>query len=114
MKKEPKKKKNYYEVTMEYIKDTVKVVAEGQKAMGEKIDRDLTEVKTDISNLRGEMRSSFKTIFDYLSRIDDELKDIRNEMKKMREELKSKADLVRFEILESRVLKIEEELAHRQ
>ena len=114
MKKELKKKKNYYEVTMEYIKDTVKVVAEGQKAMGEKIDRDLKEIKEEF---RGEFRgvnSNFKTIFDYLSRIDDELKDIRNEMKKMREELKSKTDLVRFEALESRVFKIEEELAHRR
>ena len=82
--------------------------------MGEKIDRDLKEIKEEF---RGEFRgvnSNFKTIFDYLSRIDDELKDIRNEMKKMREELKSKTDLVRFEALESRVFKIEEELAHRR
>ncbi len=112
--KKPTSRKDYYEVTMEYIKDTVKVVAEGQKTMGEKIDRDFTGLSNNLIEFQNETRSNFKTIFDYLSRIDDELKDIKNEMKKIKEELKNKVDFVRFEALESRVLKIEEELAHRR
>ena len=112
--KKPTLRRDYLESVAEQIRDNVKIIGEGYKALDEKLDRNFAGLSNDLIKFQNETRSNFKTVFDYLSRIDDELKDIRIEMKKMREELKSKTDLVRFEILESRVLKIEEELAHRR
>lgn len=103
-------RRDYLESVAEQIRDNVKIIGEGYKALDEKLDRNLIEIKKEFA----EVHSSFRTVFDYLSRIDDELKDIKSEMKKIKEELKSKADLDRFEALESRVFKIEEELAHRR
>ncbi|MBI3589723.1 MAG: hypothetical protein HY093_04930 [Candidatus Liptonbacteria bacterium] len=57
-----------------------------------------------------ETRSNFRSVFDYLSRIDDELKFIRREIEDLRKTLTAKADLERLETLERRVQKIEEVL----
>ena len=100
-------RRDYLEVVAEEIRDQVKTIGEGHKILNEKLDRNLEEIRKEFETVH----SSFQTVFDYLSRIDDELKEIKNEMKKFKEELKSKTDLVRFEELESRVLKIEAELA---
>jgi len=107
-------RKDYYEVTMEYIKDTVQVIAEGQQAMGEKFERKFDELSGDLNEFKQETRSNFKTVFEYLSNIDDELKAIKNEILDLKERLKNKADLVRLETLELRVDKIERDYATMQ
>ncbi len=97
---------------MEYVKDTVQVIAEGQQAMGEKFERRFNEADVKFNKFAQETQANFKTVFDYLSGIDDELKEIKNEVVDLKEKLKSKTDLIRLETLESRVEKIEKELVH--
>lgn len=112
-------RRDYLEVVAEDIREQVKTIGEGHKMLNEKLDRNLVEIKKEFTradneskNLRAEMNSNFKTIFDYLSNIDEELKEIKNEIKTLKESLKNKADLIRLETLELRVEKIERELAH--
>ena len=110
MKKKISSVRDQYTVVVESLRSDFKVFGESLGAVRDGLGGFKEDVKKEFAGVRG----NFETVFDYLSRIDDELKDIKNEMKKLKEELKSKADLVRFEALESRVLKIETELAHRR
>ena len=90
--KKPVRHPDYFEVTVEYIKDKLDVIIEGQVVMNERFERkfDEAEVRFDKFEKQTEnnfktvfefidaTKSNFKTVFDYLSRIDDELKDIKD------------------------------------
>jgi len=110
MKKKISSIRDQYTVILESLHSNFKVFGESLGAVRDGLEEFREDVKKEFAGVH----SNFQTVFDYLSRIDDELKDIKSEMKKIKEELKSKADFVRFEALEARVLKIEEELAHRR
>lgn len=105
--------RSYLEVIAEDIRDKAKIMGDGYKVLNEKLDRKFGEAEARFDKFEQQTNSNFKTVFDYLSRIDDELKDIKNEIKKLKEELKNKADLDRLETLEIRVTRIEGEMAHR-
>ena len=77
------------------------------QGLGAKIDKYYQE----FSNFRKETNDNFKTVFEYLSRIDDELHDIKIEIKELKNSLSKKADLERLEALEKRVINVEKDNA---
>ena len=66
----PTLRRDYLEVGAEDIRDQVKIIGEGYKAMDEKFDRKFTDLSDNLLKFQSETRSNFKTVFDYLSRID--------------------------------------------
>ena len=71
-------------------------------------------MNSKFDGLRGEMNlkfdkvdNNFKTVFEYLSKIDDELQFIKLELTQIKSDLKKKADLDYLKILEKRINKIE-------
>lgn len=103
---------------LEDISGKFSAISEGQSMLAERMDRqevrmDRLEIKVDnletkVDNLEINMNSKFKTVFDYLSRIDDELQDIKKEMERLS---LTKADKVEIKELSYRVSNLERELA---
>ena len=56
-----------------------------------------TKIESEIGGLRAEMRDSFKSILQYLSRIEDEVMEIKEEIRELREK---KLDKEKFFVLE--------------
>lgn len=100
-------------VILEDIDGKLDSVLEGQQgltARTDKIEAGLDELGGKFDAFQEETRGNFRSVFDYLLRIDDELKFIRREIDDLRKTLTVKADLERLEVLERRVQKIEEVL----
>ncbi|MDD3679140.1 MAG: hypothetical protein PHT36_02770 [Patescibacteria group bacterium] len=117
-------------VVLEDIRDNIKILAEGQVGLRQELKGDVNnlrdELKDDISDLRSELKgdiaelreelrtfkqdteSNFKTVFDYLARIDKEIQEIKVELKNLKE---SKIDKESYFALEKRVLDLEKEVA---
>lgn len=91
---------NGFGVILEEFREIFKGLGEGQKILSEQMER----VEGRMDSMETEMRSSFKTVFEYLSRIDNEIQEIKSE-------LSQKAEQKEVKELQSRVLKIELELA---
>lgn len=100
-------KERHFGVILESIDSNIHLVIERQDILDRKIDSRFDEASNDLNDFKIETRSNFKTVFDYLSRIDDELQEIKSEIKEIRRELSKKADLLRIELLEKRVAKME-------
>lgn len=83
---------DHFGAILEDINDKFTVMVEGHNMVVERMDR-----------METEMRSSFKTVFEYLSRIDSEIQEIKAE-------LSQKAQIKEVRELQSRVLKLELEL----
>lgn len=101
-------------VILEDINSKFNLVLEGHTALDVKIDKLDDKLNTKIDKLddkveryQEENRSSFGTIFDYLSHIDEELKSIHAELIDLKLRLSEKADLERLKNLEKRVLELE-------
>jgi chromosome segregation ATPase len=117
---------------LEDISGKFSAIVEGQNILTERVDKldvrmgrvetkvdnletkvDNLETKVDgldakVDNLEINMNSKFKTVFDYLSRIDDELQDIKKEMERL---ALTKADKTEIKELSYRVSNLERELA---
>ena len=109
-------KKEYLEVIAESINEKFEVIIEGQQALNQKFDKleeNLDEFKEEMGEFKNENRSSFGTVFEYLSKIDDEITEIKEELKSIRKDLLSKAEVARVDKLEFRVAYLEKELAKR-
>lgn len=91
-------------VLLENINDNIKMVAEGHIDLERKIEDLDKSLNGGIDSLGQEMRSSFKTVFDYLSAIDIELAEIKVK-------LDNKADKKDLTTLKQRVAKLELELS---
>jgi vacuolar-type H+-ATPase subunit I/STV1 len=113
-------------VLLENINDNIKLVAEGhldlerkidnlseelngridslESELGGRIDSLKSKLGGRIDSLEQEMKSSFKTVFDYLSAIDIELSEIKAR-------LENKADKKDLVVIEKRVTKLELELS---
>lgn len=72
-----KKPKNYTDVLLEKMHDDIKLIAEGQGG----IQRQLDEFKNEMYEFKKDTKSSFKSILEYLSRIEDEVMEVRKELK---------------------------------
>jgi len=92
----PIAKKDHFEALLENMNDNIKLVAEGQVAFHE-----------EFTEFQKETRDNFKTVFDYLSRIDNELQDIKNSLKRLEE---TKVDKGELNALTQRVARLEREL----
>ena len=87
-------KKEYLEVIAESINEKFEVVIEGQQALNQKFDKleeNLDEFKEEMGEFKNETKSSFGTIFEYLTNIDNELKDIKKKLKNSKNLSKSKS-----------------------
>ena len=77
------KDERYNAILLEDIRDQIKLLAEGQIG----IRNDVAELKADVSSLKSELaefkeetRQSFKTVMDYLMRLEDEVVSLRKEL----------------------------------
>lgn len=84
-KRKKKESKNYTDVLLEEMHSDIKLIAEGQVG----IQRQLDEFKGEMYGFRDEMlefkrdtKSSFRQIFEYLSRIEDEVVEIKEDLRK--------------------------------
>lgn len=111
---------NGFGVILEEFREIFKGLGEGQKILSEQMGRmegrmdrmegkvDKTEGRMDrmegkVNDMQSEMRSSFKTVMEYLARIDTEIQEIKAG-------LSQKADEKEVRELRDRVLKLELEL----
>ena len=117
MKQKIKKIKNkltsdHSEVLLEEMNSKIDLLLEGHAMSEEKIEGLDKKIDTKIDGLRGEMNSNFKTVFEYLSKIDDELQSIKSEIAELKVSLCEKADKNKLSALEERVGKLEENFLH--
>jgi len=66
-------------------------------------------LETKVDNLEKDTRSSYKTVIQYLSRIESELAEIRIELKRLED---NKADKETLAAFEKRIIKIERDADH--
>lgn len=90
---------NGFGVILEEFREIFKGLGEGQKILSEQMGR----IEGRMDSVETEMRSSFTTIMEYLSRIDTEIQEIKAG-------LSQKADEKEVRELRDRVLKLELEL----
>ena len=98
-------------VLLEAMRDDIKIVAEGNFALNQKIDNVHQSLNQKIDDNHNDTKSSFQTIFRYLSDIDNELKSIKLEITELKVVLNEKADKEKLLELERRVISLEKELA---
>ena len=103
--------KNEMIVLLEAMRDDIKIVAEGNSALNQKIDNVHQSLNQKIDDNHNDTKSSFQTIFRYLSDIDNELKSIKSEITELKVALNEKADKEKLLELERRVISLEKELA---
>lgn len=84
-----------------------KKIGDVNSNLGKKIDDVRLELKTELLSFKSETKNNFKSIFEYLSKIDDELQFIKAEISEIKSELKKKADLSYIRTLEERIKKLE-------
>jgi chromosome segregation ATPase len=127
---------DYTAVLLEQMRDEIKGVAEGVMNLNEKMDRRFGEVEKRFDavdgrlngidsrlngvesrlgtldgrfdKLEAEMKSSFKSVMEYLSRIEDEIVDIKKRLKRIEEN--SAADRKEIDQLKARLSRVEEAL----
>jgi chromosome segregation ATPase len=127
---------DYTAVLLEHMRDEIKGVAEGVMNLNEKMDRKFGEVEKrfdavdgrfngiegrfdrvegrlgtlegKFDNLEVEMKSNFKSVMEYLSRIEDEIVDIKARLKRIEEN--SAANRKEIDELKARLDKAEEAL----
>lgn len=90
---------NGFGVILEEFREIFKGLGEGQKILSGQMER----VEGRMDRMETEMRSSFKTVMEYLTRIDDELQEVKVK-------LSQKAQIKEVKELQNRVLKLEIEL----
>lgn len=98
---------DYSAVILERIEDQIKLVAEGHNILEGKIGLVGSKVDSKIDSMESEMRSSFITVLNYLSRMDIEMSELRAEIKKINE---YKANKRKMNILEQKIIHFELEL----
>ena len=100
-------KKEHFEVVLEDMNDSIKLIAEGQMAFRQEVNRKTRANFKTLFDFRDETRANFKTVFDYLAKMDDELQDIKKTLKQLDE---TKIDKSNFAALAERVARLETEL----
>ena len=114
-------KKEHFEVVLENMNDSIKLIAEGQISFRQEVNQRFDESNSRFVEFRDEMngfrkemygfrdetQANFKTVFEYLVKIDDELQDIKKNLKRLDE---TKIDKTEFAALAQRVAKLEIEL----
>jgi DNA repair ATPase RecN len=103
----PSVKKEHFEVLLENMNDSIKLVAEGQLAFRQEVNQKFNESDQRLADFCDRTDSNFKTIFDYLARMDDELQDIKKSLQRLDE---TKIDKAEFAALAQRVAQVEQEL----
>jgi len=107
-KKTKNKEKSFSEssvkVLLEDIRGEIKLVAEGQAGLRQEMNKKFDGLQKEMNEGFADMRSSFKSIFEYLSRVEDELVEIEVELRNFK---KVKVD---YGSLEKRIAAIEQKL----
>lgn len=97
-------------VVLERMDDRIKILAEGQSGLSERMDRiegrfDGLEGRFD--GLEGEMRQGFSLIMDFLKRLDEELMGIKKDLESTK---KKKVDRNVYVVLEKRMAVAESQI----
>ena len=69
-------KENYEGILLEEIRDSIKVLAEGQIGIRE----DVSTLKNDLVEFKDDTKNNFKIMTDYLMKIEDEITAIKEEI----------------------------------
>jgi predicted nucleic acid-binding Zn-ribbon protein len=96
-------KRDYVAVLLEDMRDGIRAIGEQHTSLNDKIDN----VYNELIDFKSDTKASFKSISEYLSRIEDELVEVKNELKKIKVEKVDKKD---FEWLKNKVLDLEKRL----
>ena len=91
--------RDQYTVVLEQINSKIDLLVEGHQGLNERLER-----------FEADTNSNFKSVFEYLSRIEDEMMEVKEGIKDLKKTLTQKADLERLLALEKRVQKVEESL----
>ncbi len=84
------KDERYNAILLEDIRDQIKLLAEGQigirndvaelKADVSSLKSDVSSLKSELAEFKEEIRQNFKTVMDYLMRLEDEVVSLRKEL----------------------------------
>ncbi len=97
-------------VLIEDMQNGIKVIGEQHGDIIKKIDGikdELREFKGEMNEFKGEMKANFKTVFEYLSRIEDDFIVLKKKVEKLDTEKISPKD---FNWLKNKVLELEKRL----
>jgi uncharacterized coiled-coil DUF342 family protein len=112
--------RDQYTVVLEDINSKIDLLVEGHQGLDQKVERldekvDGLDEKIDrldvkFENFKADTQSSFKSVLEYLSRIEDEMMEVKEELKDLKKVLCRKADQERLLALEERVGRLEKGL----
>ncbi len=105
LKKEAEKvfKESHVAVILEEMRDSIKLLAEGQMDLSRRMDR----IEDKMTKFEWDTGNNFRLVFDHFSNIEDELTDIKKELRILKKE---KAENKKVLELEKRVEKLEKAL----
>ena len=98
-------------VMLESMQDSIKIIAEGQIALEEKLTRNINEFKKEMYEFRVETGNNFKAVFDFEFNFSEE---VRKENSKLKKALNKKIDNVKrnkvdrseFKIMQKKFMKM--------
>jgi hypothetical protein len=93
---------------LEDINDKFSVMIEGLSTVNQKFDTFKVEITERIDSLEKTMRSNFKTVFDYLSRMDEDIQQIKSDLANLKVSKAEEAEVAQMKI---RIKNLEYELA---
>ncbi len=93
---------------LEDLSDKFSIMIEGLSMVNQKFDTFKIEITERIDSLEETMRSNFKTVFDYLSRMDEDIQQIKSDFANLKV---SKADETEVAQMKIRIANLEYELA---
>ncbi len=107
-------KENQFGVILEDVRHQFGIMSEGFSGINKRFDELNEKVDNnhkEFVGFRNETNSNFKTVFEYLSKIDDRIQFVESEIADLKNILKDKADLDRVIKVENEMVIIKKELA---
>ncbi len=76
---------NQVMMMLEGVMDSIGILAESHKTLEGKMDQRFDKMDQRFDKFEAETNANFKSVFEYLSRIEDEIVDIKKELKNLQE-----------------------------
>jgi len=106
-------KRDYLQVILERMEHKSDLLSEGFLGLNKSVkdlDKKVDDLDKKVDNNHNETNSNFKTVFEYLSKIDDRIQFIESEIADLKNILKNKADLDRVIKVENEMIVVKREL----
>lgn len=106
-------KRDHLQVILERMEHKDDLLSEGFSALSKKIDDNYRNLNKKVDGNQRETNSNFKTVFEYLPRIDDEIQSIKRELAKIKKSMMNSEGMnsIKFLQIEKRVEAVEKELS---